>query len=144
MRVRSSVKWTALTGVTPGTSGSSLKDPVAVAVTATLNDWVAPRPLGSVALTVTVAVPAATDVTVTVLPDTVVAATAGADEVARQVSGSPSGSRNPAATSRETAASSTRASCEIVIGSGFFTRSAIARDGQRPVRRVWRMAVNPS
>ena len=36
------------------------------------------------------------------------------------------------------------ASCEIVIGSGFFTRSAIARDGQRPVRRVWRMAVNPS
>ena len=37
-----------------------------------------------------------------------------------------------------------RASCEIVIGSGFFTRSAIARDGQRPVRRVWRMAVNPS
>ena len=27
IRVRSSVKWTALTGVTPGTIGSSMKDP---------------------------------------------------------------------------------------------------------------------
>ena len=62
-----------------------MKDPVAVAVTVTVtpNNWVALRPPGSAAVTVTVAVPAATDVTVTVLPETVVAATAGADEVAR-------------------------------------------------------------
>ena len=71
MRVRSSLKWTALTGVTPGTSGSSvnpLTPPTACTVTAI--DCVALKPAGSRAVTVTVAVPAATGASVTVLPET--------------------------------------------------------------------------
>ena len=47
MRARSSVKWTALTGVTPGTIGSSVNG----AVTCTRNDCAARRPSGSVAVT---------------------------------------------------------------------------------------------
>ena len=80
MRVRSSVKWTALTRVSPGTSGSSVNDPVAAAVTVTLNVREHAQAEGSVAVTVAVAVPAATGVTVTVLPKAAVARTAAADD----------------------------------------------------------------
>ena len=80
MRTRSSVKCTALIGVTPGTSGSSVKG----ACTLTANVCVADvfEPSTSVAVTVTVDVPADNGATVTTLPDADTEATRGADEVA--------------------------------------------------------------
>ncbi len=58
MRVRSSLKWTALTGVSPGTIGSSVKGLDGLGVAVTPNAWVAVMfdPLVSVAVTVTVTV----------------------------------------------------------------------------------------
>ena len=78
MRVRSSVKWTALTGVTPGTIGWSVKG----RITLTVNVWnaVVFEPPTSVAVTVTVAVPADTGATLTRLPNTDTAATDGPEE----------------------------------------------------------------
>ena len=63
IRVRSSVKWTALIGVTPGTIGSSVNG-TRIAATVTLNAWTALRPPGSVAVTRIVAVPSLTAVSV--------------------------------------------------------------------------------
>ena len=78
------MKWTALIGVTPGRIGSSVKVVAGALSTVTRNASVAVvfEPPISVAATVTVAVPAATALTVTVLPETVTDATAGADVVA--------------------------------------------------------------
>ena len=84
MHTRSSVKWTALTGVTPGTMGSSVKRRAPAGPTVAMNVCVAAplEPPASVAVTVTVAVPSPVGVTVTVLPRTATAATAGAEEAA--------------------------------------------------------------
>ena len=84
MRTRSSVKWTALTGVTPGTMGSSVKPRAPAGRTVAVNVCVAVplEPPASVAVTETVALPYAVGVTVTVLPRTATAATAGAEEAA--------------------------------------------------------------
>ena len=84
MRARSSVKWTALTGVTPGTMGSSVNGRAPAGYTVATNVCIAVplEPAASVAVTVTVAVPAPLGVTVTRLPITATAATAGAEEAA--------------------------------------------------------------
>ena len=74
------MKWTALIGVSPGTSTRSVNG----AGTVTGNVCVADvfEPPVSVAVTVTVDVPGATGVTVTVLLDTDTVATSGDDDVA--------------------------------------------------------------
>ena len=64
MRARSSVKWTALTGVTPGRIGSSVNG----AVTRTPNVCTALRPSGSAALTSITARPGAAALSVTRAP----------------------------------------------------------------------------
>ena len=78
MRARSSVKWTALTGVTPGRIGSSVKG----AVTRTRNDCAALKPSGSVAVTSIVALPPPTAVRVTRGPATRTVTTCSTEEVA--------------------------------------------------------------
>ena len=79
MRARNSVKWTARTGVTPGTSGSSVNG--GDRVTVTVNDCDALRPYGSVAVTVILArADAAAAVSVTRAPAARTVTTAGADD----------------------------------------------------------------
>ena len=74
------MKCTALTGVTPGTIGWSVKDRGTVTVNACVAAVLDP-PV-SVAVTVTNAVPSDTGVTVTRLPDTATDATDGAELLA--------------------------------------------------------------
>ena len=64
MRARSSVKWTALTGVTPGRIGSSVNG----AVTRAANDCDAVSPAGSAAVTSMTARPGAAAIRVTRAP----------------------------------------------------------------------------
>ena len=91
------MQWTALTGVTPYTRGSSVNR--ARIATVTANDCVAVRPPGSVAVTRTVAAPSPTAVTVTNAPVTVAVTTWRADEDTVYVKASPSGSPNALDTS---------------------------------------------
>ena len=70
------MKWTALTGVTPGRMGSSVNG----AVTRAANDWVALRPAGSVAVTSMTARPGAAAVSVTRAPAAPAVTTDGADD----------------------------------------------------------------
>ena len=74
MRIRNSVKCTALIGVSPGRSGSSVNG----AVTVTTNDCMALRPPGSVAVTRIVEVPVPTAVSATQVPDARTVTTLGA------------------------------------------------------------------
>ena len=80
IRSRSSTKWMALIGVAPGVMGWSVK--VARPATATLNCCMALAPAGSVAVTVTVADPGLTGVTVSMLSANATAATPGDEETA--------------------------------------------------------------
>ena len=121
MRSRSSRKWTALMGVVPGRIGWSVK--VIEAVTDTANCCIALAPPVSVAVTVTVVMPTDTGVTVARDPATIAVATAGADDAARYVSGSPSGSRKAPATSTTAGVPPTRsvngASAPAAVGGRF-------------------------
>ena len=78
MRVRSSVKWTALTGVTPGRNGSSVNG--AVRVTVAVNDWTTLRPPGSAAVTRIVALPMVAAARFTRAPAVLAATTFGATD----------------------------------------------------------------
>ena len=72
------MKWTALTGVTPGTSGSSVNG--AGITTVTANARVARSPAGSAAVTRTVDTPSPTAVSLARLPAGRTVTTRGADD----------------------------------------------------------------
>ena len=78
---------TVSASIVPSGTGSWL-----AGTTVTSNVWVAESPPGSVAVTVTVALPAATPATVTSAPETLTVANASSEEAALYVSSSPSGS----------------------------------------------------
>lgn len=91
--------------------------------TVTSKLWSADAPCGSVAVAVTVAVPALAAVIVTVLPDHVTLATVDADDEAEYVSASPSGSLKYC--ERSTVASSP--ACTVC--AGMFPRASGTRLG---------------
>ena len=93
------MKWTARTGVTPGTIGSSVNGALTVAPTVALNAWIALRPPGSVALTRIVGSPSPTPVSVKREPTASTATTEGTEDDAVKAKASPSGSTNAWATS---------------------------------------------
>ena len=108
---------TLWSGIAPEASGSRFTD-----VTATPKVCGALRPPGSVAVTVMVALPGATPVTVTVLPETLTVATPGVSEVAAKVSASPSGSVNAPETLTVVCASASTVTSGIVavaVGARF-------------------------
>ena len=88
------MKWTALTGVTPGRIGWSVKGSDTDTSTVTVNDCTALKPPGSVAVTRIVPAPSRTSATITKAPVTLAVTTCVADDDAVNDSASPSGSTN--------------------------------------------------